>query len=54
MLKLDLSIFKVISAFEGLDGGDFELRGWVGQLGWIGAVKIRIRAGNQVRVTQLL
>jgi len=35
-----------MSTFEGPNGGDFDLRGSVGYVGLIGAVKIRIGAGS--------
>jgi hypothetical protein len=46
--------FRIMGAFEGPNGGDFDLRGLVGCIGLIGAVKIRIGVGSWVKVTRLL
>jgi hypothetical protein len=43
-----------MSRFRGLDKGDFRLRRLAGYLGLISVVKIRIREGSKVIVTQLL
>ena len=43
-----------MGVFESSNGEDFDLRGSVGYIGLIGAVKIRIRVGRWVGVTRLL
>jgi hypothetical protein len=53
MGQLGKQVLGIMSRFRGLDGGDFGLRRLAGYLGLISAVKIRIRGGSRVIVTQL-
>jgi hypothetical protein len=46
--------FGIMGTFEGPNGGDFDLRGLVGYIWLIGAVKIRFEVGSWAKVTRLL